>query len=155
MEEKRRTRIENGKVLLCFLIPALFCAWFRTAENYDEYWNLTFAKNVADGLLPYRDFNMLQTPLSCFLSGGILALFGKELIVLRLLGGCSVHRDHVGFVSDRPYPADSSGSLNGASLPFFGISFLECLLGVQLSSPVFSNYDSLAGSGSGYGSGQV
>ena len=86
MEEKRRTRIENGKVLLCFLIPALFCAWFRTAENYDEYWNFTFAKNVADGLLPYRDFNMLQTPLSCFLSGGILALFGKELIVLRLLG---------------------------------------------------------------------
>ena len=86
MEEKRRTRIENGKVLLCFLIPALFCAWFRTAENYDDYWNLTFAKNVADCLLPYRDFNMLQTPLSCFLSGGILALFGKELIVLRLLG---------------------------------------------------------------------
>ena len=57
----------------------------RNLSDLDEIWNYNFARNIADGLIPYRDFNMLQTPLLPFMAGLILKLFGNELIVMRLL----------------------------------------------------------------------
>jgi len=57
----------------------------RNLNNLDEIWNYNFARNVADGLVPYRDFNMLQTPLLPFIAGLFLKLFGNELIVMRIL----------------------------------------------------------------------
>lgn len=57
----------------------------RNLSNLDEIWNYNFARNIADGLVPYRDFNMLQTPLLPFIAGLILKLFGNELIVMRIL----------------------------------------------------------------------
>ncbi len=57
----------------------------RNLSNLDEIWNYNFARNVADGLVPYRDFNMLQTPLLPFIAGLCLKLFGNELIVMRVL----------------------------------------------------------------------
>lgn len=57
----------------------------RELNNLDEIWNFNFARNIANGLMPYRDFNMLQTPLLSMTCGGILYLFGQELIVMRIL----------------------------------------------------------------------
>lgn len=47
----------------------------RQLNNLDEIWNYNFAKNIADGLIPYKDFNMLQTPLLPFINGLILKIF--------------------------------------------------------------------------------
>lgn len=47
----------------------------RQLNNLDEIWNYNFAKNIADGLIPYKDFNMLQTPLLPFITGLILKVF--------------------------------------------------------------------------------
>ena len=57
----------------------------RNLSDLDEIWNYNFARNIADGLIPYRDFNMLQTPLLPFIAGLFLKLLGSELIVMRLL----------------------------------------------------------------------
>ena len=57
----------------------------RNLSNLDEIWNYNFARNIADGLIPYRDFNMLQTPLLPFIAGLFLKLFGNQLIVMRIL----------------------------------------------------------------------
>ena len=57
----------------------------RQLNNLDEIWNYNFAKNIADGLVPYKDFNMLQTPLLPLISSLFLKLFGNELIVMRIL----------------------------------------------------------------------
>lgn len=57
----------------------------RNLSDLDEIWNYNFARNIADGLVPYRDFNMLQTPLLPFIAGLFLKLFGNELIVMRIL----------------------------------------------------------------------
>ena len=57
----------------------------RNLNNLDEIWNYNFARNVADGLVPYRDFNMVQTPLLPLIAGLMLKLFGNELIVMRIL----------------------------------------------------------------------
>ena len=57
----------------------------RNLSNLDEVWNYNFARNIADGLVPYRDFNMLQTPLLPLIAGLFLKLFGNELIIMRIL----------------------------------------------------------------------
>ncbi len=62
----------------CFLVDYL--------NDLDEIWNYSFAKNIADGLVPYRDFNMLQTPSLPFITALFLCVFGNELIISRILG---------------------------------------------------------------------
>ena len=53
--------------------------------NLDEIWNYNFARNVADGLIPYKDFNMLQMPLLPIICGIVLKITFNELIVMRIL----------------------------------------------------------------------
>ena len=57
----------------------------RQLNDLDEIWNYNFAKNIADGLIPYKDFNMLQTPLLPFINGLLLKVFGNELFTMRIL----------------------------------------------------------------------
>ncbi len=81
-----------SKIRKCFpyLIIAIICTslFAKPLINGDEFWNYNFAKNVADGLLPYRDFNIVQTPFSAYLAGMFLSFFGSGLIVYRILGYC-------------------------------------------------------------------
>lgn len=72
---------------VCFyLLLAFMAAWFHNLENQDELWNYAFASNIANGLLPYRDFNLLQTPLSCLVNGIAIFIFGHHLLVIRMTG---------------------------------------------------------------------
>lgn len=52
----------------------------------DELWNYSFAKNISEGLVPYRDFNIVQTPLSAYIPALFMALFGHGLFVHRVVG---------------------------------------------------------------------
>ena len=54
--------------------------------NLDEIWNYTFAKKIADGLIPYRDFNLVQTPLLSIICGILLIIFPNQLITMRIIG---------------------------------------------------------------------
>ena len=84
----------------CFIIDALtliiigiiaFSAIFtKPVSNLDEIWNFNFARNIADGLVPYRDFNIVPTPLLSMICGLLLFVFGKELIVMRCLAVCLI-----------------------------------------------------------------
>lgn len=69
-----------------FLLLAAVLGFFRRLGNVDELWNFTFGNNMAMGLVPYRDFNLLQTPLFAMLHGLALGVFGRELLVTRMLG---------------------------------------------------------------------
>lgn len=73
---------------LPYVVIAIICMslFAKPLANGDEFWNYNFAKNVADGLLPYRDFNIVQTPLSAYIAGAFLSVFGKGLLVHRILG---------------------------------------------------------------------
>lgn len=57
----------------------------RDLGNYDELWNYNFAKNIAEGRLPYKDFNMIQMPLLPLICAAFLKIFVNELIVMRIL----------------------------------------------------------------------
>ena len=67
MKEKIKVRLIDiavfGVAILLFLATVLP----RNLANLDEIWNFNFARNIANGLNPYKDFNMLQTPLLPFI----------------------------------------------------------------------------------------
>lgn len=78
----------NVKLIIPYLIIAVLSAIIFTKSfgSGDELWNYNFARNIANGLVPYRDFNMVQTPLSAYIPAAFMAIFGKGLFVHRIVG---------------------------------------------------------------------
>lgn len=70
-------------IAILFLISSMILP--KNLGDLDEIWNYNFASNISEGRLPYKDFNMLQTPLLPMISSLFLKLFGNELIVMRIL----------------------------------------------------------------------
>jgi hypothetical protein len=88
---KQRTYLEDFlksplRRICFYVLLAFMAAWFHNLENSDELWNYAFGSNIANGLLPYRDFNLLQTPLSCVINGLAIRIFGHHLLVIRMMG---------------------------------------------------------------------
>lgn len=48
---------------------------------YDEIWTFGFGYNIAKGLVPYKDFNLIITPLYPLLSGIFLYIFGNNILI--------------------------------------------------------------------------
>ena len=74
--------------VLFFIISFIIIASIILPKNMnslDEIWIYDFAKNMADGLVPYRDFNMVTTPFLPFICSLFLIIFGNELFVMRIL----------------------------------------------------------------------
>ena len=75
------------KLLLLFAIFFMisFCyGVFFLPLNGDEIWNYGFSYNIAKGLVIYRDFNVMVTPLYFFFSSIFIHLFGNYLISIHL-----------------------------------------------------------------------
>lgn len=70
-------------LIIAILISPIILS--RGIGDLDELWNYNFARNIADGLIPYKDFNMVQTPLLPLIAGLILKIFSNELITMRIL----------------------------------------------------------------------
>jgi len=89
MLEKTKTFLKlHYKSIIIFISILLIISpviLSRQLNDLDEVWNYNFAKNIADGLIPYKDFNMLQTPLLPLINGLILKIFGNELFTMRIL----------------------------------------------------------------------
>lgn len=78
---------KSNWLLLAFVMLVLVAEIIpRTLGNLDEIWNFNFIRNVADGLLPYKDFNMVQMPFFPLSLSIFFSIFGTELIVMRILG---------------------------------------------------------------------
>ena len=68
------------------LIFFFFLFWNLVAQpiNLDEIWNYGFSYNIYNGLLPYKDFNMVITPLYPFIMSVFLHIFGSSILVLHI-----------------------------------------------------------------------
>lgn len=64
--------------------------YFLTDGLTDEIWNFSFAKNIAEGMVPYKDFHMLQTPLFVMIESIFLFFFGKKLIIFHIVNAILV-----------------------------------------------------------------
>lgn len=85
MKKKTKENIFKVFVIILFFISIFSIIMPRTLGNYDELWNFNFANQMANGLIPYKDFNMIQTPLMPMVCSIFLKIFGQELIVMRVL----------------------------------------------------------------------
>lgn len=82
----KSNRIKNLIIFVMFALIISIYVFDRGINDFDELWNFNFALNISNGLVPYRDFNILQTPLLPFISGILLRVFGRELLTMRFLG---------------------------------------------------------------------
>lgn len=79
---------KNRKEIIIFILSAIFIfsqIIGKTVNNLDEMWNFNFSNCIANGLLPYKDFNMIIGPLGPVIGAIFLKIFGQEMIVIRLL----------------------------------------------------------------------
>jgi len=76
----KRKLLKIGFYIFIFLI-FLFNFSILNSFNGDNYFNYGFAYNIAKGMIPYRDFNMVLFPFASFLCAFVMRIFGTKLIV--------------------------------------------------------------------------
>ncbi len=74
-------------IIIFVIIFIIMCSTIiiRDLNDLDELWNYNFAKNIAEGRLPYKDFNMIQMPLLPIVCSIFLKIFGNQLFTMRIL----------------------------------------------------------------------
>lgn len=80
--------MKNKTIVVLFIIMFVVIAvniFIRPLNDLDEIWNFNFAKCISSGNVPYKQINMITTPLSSFIGALALVMFGKELFVMRAL----------------------------------------------------------------------
>ncbi|MBQ8165112.1 MAG: hypothetical protein IJZ94_04785 [Clostridia bacterium] len=84
--QQNRTQFIFGFVAV--LIPTVvFCTILSTRTMpVAEGWYSVYAKLINNGSSPYTDFELLFMPLYTYLISGITAIFGYDIIVLRVFG---------------------------------------------------------------------
>lgn len=53
-------------------------------NDLDELWNYNFSKNIVEGRLPYKDFNIITMPLVPYIGAVFLLIFGNQLLSMRI-----------------------------------------------------------------------
>ncbi len=83
-----RQYMNRARALFPYIVICLLCTvvFFRPLNSLDELWNYSFAHNISLGMTPYRDFNMVQTPLSAYISSAFISLLGGGLFSYRIAG---------------------------------------------------------------------
>lgn len=72
-------------IFVILVVVAVLNSYFFThLYSLDEIWNYGFGANIVNGLVPYKDFNMVVTPFFPYLLSVILRIFGKKLIVYHI-----------------------------------------------------------------------
>lgn len=68
-----------------FIFIMGFLMTFYSYPNQDWVWNYGFSLNVSKGLIMYKDFNMVITPLYPFVIGNFMRIFGSSTISYSLI----------------------------------------------------------------------
>lgn len=70
-----------------FLVFFFFLFWNLIVQpiNLDEIWNYGFIHNIYNGLVPYKDFNMVLTPLYPMIMSLFLFIFGSNILVIHIV----------------------------------------------------------------------
>lgn len=68
-----------------FILLTGFIVFLKPLGSGDELWNYNFARNIVQGNIPYRDFSIVQTPLSCYISAIFMFILGDSLFTFRVI----------------------------------------------------------------------
>ena len=73
----------NIAIILGFMLIISSNVFIQQLSNLDEIWIYNFGRCIINGLVPYKDFSIIITPLFAYISAFFLKIFGDEMIVLR------------------------------------------------------------------------
>lgn len=85
---KKHKYLEN--ILTFIILLGVFIFLFsnilkKPVSNLDELWNYNTARQIMNGLIPYKDISMITTPFLPTVIAIILKFTADELIVFRIL----------------------------------------------------------------------
>lgn len=83
---KRRKYLIGLLTIITVFICSVLLIINQPVNNLDELWNYNFARCMYNGMLPYKDFSMITTPLSSVLLQICMNIFGDSLLVYRWCG---------------------------------------------------------------------
>ena len=79
---------KNWKYILIFiavfLITFIYHFFLNNKGGMDEFWCYGFAYNISKGLIPYRDFNMIVTPMYSFIGSVFVKIIGNYLFSIHI-----------------------------------------------------------------------
>ncbi len=78
---------ENYKYIFAFLLFTLLFSIiniFLAADNSDQIWEYGFSHNIALGMIPYKDFNMVTLPMHSWINAIVLSIFKDRYITYLL-----------------------------------------------------------------------
>ena len=83
----KKIMIKIKPFINCILIFIFFLFWNLIVQplNLDETWNYGFVYNIVRGLVPYKDFNMVITPMYPFLMAIFSFIFGDGILILHIV----------------------------------------------------------------------
>lgn len=84
MNKKNKINKHQTIELITIFILTLIFNLICINLSGDEAWNYGFSYNIASGLIPYKDFNMVITPLFPILGALFMILFGKNIIIYHI-----------------------------------------------------------------------
>lgn len=83
----KKVTIKEIIVLVLVVFTALTGISFtQNVDNLDYMWVFSFASKIANGYVPYLDFNMVVTPLSPQITACILNIFGNTMMTSTFVG---------------------------------------------------------------------
>ena len=71
-------------VFIAIFICSMSLIITQYLSGLDEIWQYNFARCISEGLVPYRDFNLVTTPLYSMLGGLFIRIFGNGLFIMRI-----------------------------------------------------------------------
>jgi len=77
-------KFSNFMFSICLVILITISVVGKPLSNLEEIWNFNIARGISNGLVPYRDMNMVSTPLFYFILAIPLKIFGQELFYTRV-----------------------------------------------------------------------
>lgn len=83
LKNLKNNKLEVLELAIIFIITLILNITCTHITN-DEIWNYGFSYNIATGLIPYKDFNMVITPLFPMLGAIFMTIFGKNLIIYHI-----------------------------------------------------------------------
>ena len=84
-KNKKVKLIQDIAILIIIFLPIFFSILSRETTNLDEIWNYNIARNIANGLVPYKDISMITTPFMYIIEAIILKVTFNEMIIARIL----------------------------------------------------------------------
>ena len=79
-----KKKIISISLFILILIYSSIKILTKTIGNMDEIWSYNFANQISRSLLPYKDFNIITTPLLPFIAGLFLKVY-NSLFTMRIL----------------------------------------------------------------------